>query len=63
MWYNGSTVKENKMKARSALYVLAQILGDANAVSNKSIGKRIARRSLGRVAGKSVLRRLVKRSK
>jgi len=51
------------MKSRSALYVLAQILGDVNAVSNKSIGKRIARRSLGRVAGKSVLRRLVKRSK
>jgi hypothetical protein len=49
------------MKSRSALYVLAQLMGDVNAVSNKSIGKRIARRSLGRITGKTVLRRLVGR--
>ena len=69
MWYNGSTVegwpspttKEHDMKTRSALYLLAQILGDVNSVSRKSIGRRVARRSLGRFTGKTLLRRLVRR--
>ncbi len=51
------------MNARSALYLIAQLFGDASAINNGSVVKRIARRSAGRYMGKSVLRRLIKRSR
>ena len=40
------------MKARGLLYFLAKILGDVSAVKKGKVGKRIARRAAGRVAGK-----------
>ncbi len=49
------------MNIRSILYFLAQILGDANAISKNSVVKRIARRSIGRYSGKHMMRRLVGR--
>ncbi len=41
-------------KVRTALYKTARILGDVNAVLRGTIKKRIARRLLGRFAGKTI---------
>jgi len=38
-------------QARGLLYGLAKLLGDASAVQRGTVGKRIARRAAGRVAG------------
>lgn len=45
-------------KVRKILYLVAKILGDANAVK-KGTGKRIARRAAGKATGK-LLRKLFK---
>ena len=39
-------------KTRGILYFLARILGDVSAVKKGKVGKRIARRAAGRMAGK-----------
>jgi hypothetical protein len=40
------------MNIRSALYAVARLMGDANAVKRGTAGKRIARRAAGRVTGR-----------
>jgi hypothetical protein len=40
------------MNIRSALYAVARLMGDANAVKRGTVGKRIARRAAGRVTGR-----------
>ncbi len=45
------------MSFRSTLYMLARLLGDANAVKKGRTGKRIKRRVAGKAAGK-ILRKL-----
>lgn len=47
------------MNLRGFLYWLARILGDVNAVKRGTVGKRIARRAVGRATGKA-LRKLFK---
>lgn len=49
----------NLNQIRRALYVLARLLGDINAVKRGTIGKRIVRRAAGRATGKA-LRKLLK---
>ncbi len=44
---------------RSFLYKLARLLGDVNAVKKGRVGKRVARRAAGRMAGKG-MRKLFK---
>ena len=44
---------------RSFLYALARLLGDANAISKDKVGKRIARRAVGKATGRA-LRKLFK---
>jgi len=44
---------------RGFLYKLARFLGDVNAVKKGKVGKRVARRATGRVAGKG-MRKLFK---
>ncbi len=46
------------MKLRSALYALARLLGDLNALHKgpRAAVKRLARRALGRVVGKAINR-------
>lgn len=39
-------------KLRSALYALARLLGDVQAVRKGQVGQRIARRLAGKVAGR-----------
>jgi hypothetical protein len=39
---------------RNLLYTLARILGDINAIQRGTIGKRIKRRVVGRIAGKGI---------
>lgn len=56
-----SLTKEIKMNVRSALYLLAQLMGDANAIGNKSVVQRIARRIMGKYTGKMMMRRLIGR--
>jgi len=46
-------------KTRGALYFLARILGDVNAVKKGTVGKRIARRATGKATGRA-LRKLFK---
>ena len=46
-------------KNRGALYKLARLLGDVQAVKKGKVGKRIARRAAGKVTGKG-LRKLLK---
>ncbi|MED2927529.1 hypothetical protein P4284_11585 [Bacillus swezeyi] len=46
-------------KIRSALYKSVKIFGDVNAVKNGTIGKRIARRTVGK-ATNELLRNLFK---
>ena len=42
--------------ARGLLYSLARILGDVNAVQKGTVGKRIARRVVGRATGRALWR-------
>lgn len=49
------------MKTRNALYFLAQLMGDVNSAKRGRVVQRIQRRALGRLTGKHLLRRLVKR--
>lgn len=39
---------------RRFLYLLARLLGDANAVRRGTVGKRIARRAVGRATGRGI---------
>lgn len=41
-------------KVRTVLYTTARILGDISAVKNGTIHKRIARRTLGKAAGRII---------
>lgn len=41
-------------KIRSALYKVAKILGDVNAVKRGKVGKRIGRRVAGKVTGRGL---------
>jgi hypothetical protein len=43
-------------RTRSALYKLARVLGDVNAVSRGTVGKRVARRVVGRATGRQMRR-------
>jgi len=38
------------MGLRSALYTIARLMGDVNAVKKGKVGKRVARRAAGKVA-------------
>lgn len=42
----------NINRVRSLLYLIARLLGDANAVAKGKIGQRIARRVAGKVTGR-----------
>ena len=42
------------MTLRSALYLLARILGDVSAVRRGTVGRRIARRLAGKVTGRGL---------
>lgn len=42
------------MGLRSALYTLARLMGDINAVRKGKVGKRIARRTAGKVTGRTL---------
>jgi len=46
-------------KTRGFLYWLARFLGDVNAVKRGKVGKRIARRAVGKATGRT-LRKLFK---
>ncbi|MDI3309541.1 MAG: hypothetical protein QJR07_20915 [Acetobacteraceae bacterium] len=41
---------------RSALYALARLLGDVNAVKKGKVGRRIARRAAGKLTGRAMRR-------
>jgi hypothetical protein len=41
-------------KTRGFLYALAKFLGDVNAVKKGTIGKRIARRAVGKITGRAL---------
>jgi len=47
------------MGLRSALYTIARLMGDANAVKKGKVGKRVARRAAGKATGRT-LRKLIK---
>ena len=40
--------------ARSALYTLAKLLGDLNAIMKGKVGSRIARRIVGKATGRGI---------
>lgn len=42
------------MGLRSALYTIARLMGDANAVKKGKVGKRVARRAAGKVTGRGL---------
>ena len=42
------------MGLRSALYTMARLMGDVNAVKKGRVGKRIARRAAGKGTGKAL---------
>jgi len=42
------------MGLRNALYTLARLMGDANAVKKGNVGKRIVRRAAGKATGRSL---------
>ena len=46
-------------KTRSLLYQLARLLGDFQAFKRGTVGKRVARRTLGKATGR-ILRKLLK---
>lgn len=39
---------------RNLLYILARLLGDANAVSKGKVGQRVARRAAGKATGRGL---------
>lgn len=47
------------MGLRSALYTIARLMGDVNAVKKGKVGKRVARRAAGKATGRT-LRKLLK---
>jgi len=47
------------MGLRSALYTMARLMGDVNAVKKGKVGKRVARRAAGKATGRT-LRKLIK---
>jgi len=47
------------MGLRNALYKVARIMGDVNAVKRGKVGKRVARRAAGKATGRT-LRKLIK---
>ena len=42
------------MGLRNALYTIARIMGDVNAVKKGKVGKRVARRAVGKGTGKAL---------
>ncbi len=42
------------MGLRNALYKVARIMGDVNAVKKGKVGKRVARRAAGKATGRSL---------
>lgn len=42
------------MSFRSFLYALAKALGDLNAIQRGTVGKRVARRAVGKVTGRAM---------
>lgn len=42
------------MSARGWLYRIAKLMGDANAVKKGKVGRRVARRAAGKVAGRGM---------
>jgi hypothetical protein len=42
------------MGLRSSLYKLARLMGDVNAVQKGKVGRRVARRTIGKVTGRSL---------
>jgi len=42
------------MGLRSALYTIARLMGDTNAVKKGKVGKRVARRVAGKATGRSL---------
>ena len=42
------------MGLRSALYTIARLMGDVNAVKKGKVGKRVARRAAGKVTGRGL---------
>ena len=47
------------MGLRSALYTIARLMGDVNAVKKGKVGKRVARRAAGKATGRT-LRKVLK---
>jgi hypothetical protein len=47
------------MGLRSALYTIARLMGDVNAVNKGKVGKRVTRRVAGKTTGRT-LRKLLK---
>jgi len=47
------------MGLRSALYRIAKLMGDVNAVKKGKVGKRVARRAAGKATSRT-LRKLIK---
>ena len=42
------------MGLRSALYTIARLMGDVNAVKKGKVGKRVARRAAGKATGRTM---------
>jgi len=42
------------MGLRSALYAIARLMGDVNAVKKGKVGKRVVRRGAGKVTGRGL---------
>ncbi len=42
------------MSFRSALYMLAKLMGDVNAVKKGKVGRRVARRAAGKMTGRGL---------
>ena len=55
------TTKEHEMKTRNLLYIAAKAMGDMNAAKGGTVIKRLQRRALGRITGKWLIRKLIKR--
>ncbi len=41
-------------KTRGLLYLIARLLGDVNAVQKGTVGKRVARRAVGKLTGRGL---------
>ena len=42
------------MGLRSALYTIARLMGDANALKKGKVGKRVVRRGAGKITGRGL---------